>query len=447
VQTTQGNSSVISLLSKDEASIFTRNTLQNRPTIGPSYYDHSNMYAVTREQRPTFEDQAPLATKEPTSILTTCLLDVKRGLFWASTPIGLPIVTEPNDDFKQFILAPKEYALSFLEDKATLEGWEFWIDQRMCKGLRALKIYAPTHKLSEVYSTFLCGITDNNGPKMSDYDLDLLNQIKKRKEEILTENLKIKYSIPVDCEMLRVQLQQFRSLTTFIFGIESPILACIDPWLNLFQKRSNVMRDAIRRDKTTCAKILTVVDTSVQNFLASCRLAGNQEEIDFDCLSPREEIRKVLNNRILDIQIPSKLESLLELELSTPAIAKSYNFVTSDTTFANNHANNAKHNKQDHLAKKQKWEKPDNQSKNFVANENANPEMVEKFASNINYYHTKTKDIPKVNNTEMCVKYHLTGGCSFGKACSRARSHTNLSKRQESDLKMWLDKHEKKGKD
>jgi hypothetical protein len=359
-----------------------------------------------------------------------------------------PMVAEPNHDFKQFILAPKEYALSFLEDKATLEGWEFWIDQRMCKGLRALKIYSPTHKVSEVYSTFLCGIADNNGPKMSDYDLEICNQIKKRKEAILTENLKIKYAIPVDCEMLQVQLQQFRSLTIFIFGKESPILPCIDPWLNLFSKRSSIVRDAIRRDRTIGAKILTVIDTAVQNFLSSCRMAESQDEIDYDCLSPRDEVKKVMNNRILDIQIPTKLESLLTIELESPVMTKSYNVAINDSlhahtfhtpqTSTNNHKSHSQPNK------KQKWEKSDNKSSNYITNDNAKPELMEKFSANIDYYHTKTEDIPKVNNTPICVKFHLKGGCSFGKSCSRARSHINLSKRQETDLKMWLEKHEKK---
>jgi hypothetical protein len=412
-----------------------------------------NPYQIQASQqiRTNFEEQAPLAAKEPATILTTCLLDVRRGLYWASTPIGQPMANEPTPDFKQFILAPKEYALSFLEDKATLEGWEFWIDQRLCKGLRALKIYSPTHKVSEVYTTFLCGITESQGPRMSDYDLELCNQIKKRKEAILMENLKIKYSIPVDCERLQVQIQQFRSLTVFIFGNESPILLAIDPWLNLFSRRSSVMRDAIRRDKTTGAKILTVIDTSIQNFLSSCRTAKSQGEIDYDCLSPRDEIKKVMNNRSLDVVIPSTLESLLDLEMDTPIVSKSFSFTTHEPSHAVNSSgtpNNTRFkkndNKQEQPAKKQK---SDNNNKTFLKNDHANQELMDKFATDKNHYHSQTNDLLMINNTQLCVKFHLMGGCSFGKACTRARSHTVLSKRQESDLKSWLEKHERKDKE
>ena len=158
------------------------------------------------------------------------------------------------------------------------------------------------------------------------HNLEICNQVKKRKEQILQENLKIMYSIPVDCKLLQVQLQHFCGLIMFIFGPGTPLLAAIDPWINLFSKRSSIMRYAIHWDWSTCAKILTVVDTSVQNFLTSCSHASSQDKIDFDSLLPVDEIKKVMNNRILDVLIPSQLESLLQLELDSPAKTCAFTF-------------------------------------------------------------------------------------------------------------------------
>lgn len=124
----KGSSSVIFLSSNDKASIFSCYCNQFQVTsIGLGMATPASHY--------NYKTQAQMANWEPVNILLSCLVNIQHSLLWASTPFGYPMTLEPNQDFKQFINAPKEYAMSFQEDKAILEGWDFWINHWMCKGL------------------------------------------------------------------------------------------------------------------------------------------------------------------------------------------------------------------------------------------------------------------------------------------------------------------------
>lgn len=406
--------------------------------------DGNEYVRVARAPAAAFYETAapPAEAKEKSNALTTCMPCIRNMIFWASTPQGQDMVPDANPDFVAFLNSPKDCALTFLDKFAIKEGWDWHIDYRIMKGLRALDLTVQLNDVSEVYSIFLCGQKERSlaHKRMSAYEIEESKNIKHRREAMVNENLKIKYTVPVDCDLLLIQLKNFRGLTAFLFSEKSPILACIDPWIKLYDRQRIVLRDRCERDPSTCAKILTLVDSAVQDFLFSCESATVQAHIDYDGLCPKEYMRQVLKNHALTIRLPDKLADILESKLA--AVSKQRSITL---TFDNSGSREAPVKVSAPLARppsSKAWD--DNPKKRKFDNKKTTNTTCDAELQQMYKKHKKTLDkqlnnMPQVNSTTMCGKYHLEGLCTFGSTCKRAESHVALSKRQQDDLKAWID--------
>jgi hypothetical protein len=144
--------------------------------------------------------------------------------------------------------------------------------------------------------------------------------------------------------------------------------------------------------------------------------------------------------------IPTKLAPLLALQLETMTkksaplilIDGNTNFESKETT---KHQQGSAKLQESSQKRRKTVSNPD---KDIDYNPNVNESFVSKYDKNKSSYHQHLQDMPKIHNTPICAKYHLMGNCNYGKSCSRAKSHTTLTKRQEADVESWLDKHAKK---
>jgi hypothetical protein len=362
---------------------------------------------------------------------------VKQMIFRATTPEGEPLVTQASEGLTAFLSMTKDLGLSFLDDLAITEGWDMSIDYRTMKELRALNILVRRNDVSENYSVFLCG-QNTQTTRLSAFEIEVSKEIKSRREAIAKENLKVRYYVPIDCDMLLIQLKNFRGMTVFLFSDKTPLLRCIDPWIELWERQRQALRERIEREPTICAQILTIIDTSVQEFLRSCRMAPSMDKYIYDCLSPHDSINQVLRNHTMTIMLPSKIAPLLEQQLAKPAATKSLTFEIQKTSSmflqadASTKEYNVKSSSQSNNRSGEDNSRKRKQNGDFsksVKNEECNLALKDKYKGNAALCYDKMNEMPKVNNTQLCCKFHLEGECPYGKSCKRAKSHVSISKR------------------
>lgn len=324
------------------------------------------------------------------------------------------VPTEPLSDLKNLMdLTNKDMASAYLYQAFRKNKIFIVVDQKMAMNLKVLDIIAEENEVSKAYSIFLCGEKDTKRIELGKNEAEVRKQLDAQSNE----QAKTKIKVPSTAADFITHLENFLGLTKFIFGPTNEITPNIYPWLEFCKDNKESLQRQAHADAGVYAKMMTIIDNKVQEFLENCRDVDSVSDIDYNILDCTSEIKGFKQKQRSQTILPPLVEAIL--------IARSSNERNNEGSPVN-----VSHTKR---------QKTNTAAIDPTVNYTIDKQIKATYSENFHKLMPHLKEIPYWDGAQLCARYHCSGSCREGITCPRVGTHKQLPEKEVKKLKSWLD--------
>jgi hypothetical protein len=385
---------------------------------------HQQALPAPRQQSLSLEalspfDEAGLIKKKGFKSL---LLSTQQMILFAMMQKGSSEApTKPLPDLKTLMDNTKEQAGPYMQQVLSKNKLNMVLDQKTAQYLRTAEILATDNEISKAFSIFMCGDKEMKqikwGTNLQESD------IRKQIETQSADSIKTKIKIPETYQDMLAHIENFQGLAKFIFGQKSEIVKCVYPWIDFCKQNKLSVQHQAHADAKIYAKILSIIDKRVQNFLRLCRDANDIEDINYKCLDCKNAIRVFEDEEISPAILPPMIEALFNVK------------------------GKGRDDQDDWQMKSPPNKKPRQAGNNYslgidlstAKNENINEDFKNHYSNHFNKMmgSQQRASVPKCEGVSLCTRYHCSGFCKEGTSCPRAETHRKINKEKYQELVAW----------
>ena len=268
-------------------------------------------------------------------------------------------------------------------------------------------------------STFFCVPSPILGGEslMSSEELELRKVTQNLSNSEIQKVLTSQIMLPKDGYALKATIENLLCLIDFAFTSESLFYKGIDSILSAMTKNPTTFNTMAAKDKSFIPKLMWKIDVKMHRFLESCTKAQKISDVNFQAINFTKEIDSILDSEQINIILP---DSVSKIAFQTPDHQKRNRpSIDSEDT-------------------KRSSKRP---TTNPATKDSNNSPWKIKTDENLKAFHEHSKDLPKFNNTQLCLKYHILGSCPLGDTCRRKSSHTtDLDQKTTDSMNSWVNK-------